>query len=52
MKEIKMKEIKMKIELKNKIDELKNKEIDIPMFIGGKEIRTKNKIRISIRKKS
>jgi len=38
---------KEKIELKNKIDELKNKEIDIPMFIGGKEIRTKNKIRIS-----
>ena len=38
---------KEKIKLKNKIDELKNKEIDIPMFIGGKEIRTKNKIRIS-----
>ena len=38
---------KEKIELKNKIQELKNKEIDIPMYIGGKEIRTKNKIRIS-----
>ena len=38
---------KEKIELKKKIQELKNKEIDIPMYIGGKEIRTKNKIRIS-----
>ena len=38
---------KEKIELKKKIDELKNKEIDIPMYIGGKEIRTENKIRIS-----
>ena len=38
---------KEKIELKKKIHELKNKEIDIPMYIGGKEIRTENKIRIS-----
>ena len=38
---------KEKIELKKKIQELKNKEIDIPMYIGGKEIRTENKIRIS-----
>ena len=38
---------KEKIELKKKIQELKNKEIDIPMYIGGNEIRTKNKIRIS-----
>ena len=38
---------KEKVELKKKIEELKNKKIDIPMFIGGKEIRTDNKIRIS-----
>ena len=37
---------KEKVELKKKIEELKNKKIDIPMFIGGKEIRTDNKIRI------
>ena len=35
---------KEKVELKKKIEELKNKKIDIPMFIGGKEIRTDNKI--------
>ena len=38
---------KEKIELKRKIEELKNKEIDIPMFIGSKKIRTDKKIRIS-----
>ena len=33
-------------DLKHVLNELKNKEVDIPMYIGGKEIRTENKIRI------
>ena len=33
-------------ELKYIIEELKNKEIDIPMYIGGKETRTEKKERI------
>ncbi len=33
-------------DLKHVLNELKNKEVDIPMYIGGKEVRTENKIRI------
>ncbi len=32
-----------KIELKNTINELRSKVIDIPMYIGGKEVRTDDK---------
>ena len=35
---------KEKAELKAALKELKSKEIDAPMYIGGKEIRTGNKI--------
>jgi len=38
---------KEKKELKMVLNELKNKKIDIPMYIGSKKIRTNNKIRIS-----
>jgi 1-pyrroline-5-carboxylate dehydrogenase len=31
-----------KIEIKNKLKELKGKQLDIPLIIGGKEIRTDN----------
>jgi len=33
-------------ELKRQIEELRSQELDIPMFIGGQEIRTDNKKRI------
>ena len=36
-----------KKELKKELSYLKNNEVDIPMYIGNKEIRTENKIRIS-----
>ena len=36
-----------KKELKKELSYLKNNEVDIPMYIGDKEIRTENKIRIS-----
>jgi len=36
-----------KIELKKELNNFKSKEVDIPMYIGDKEIRTGNKIRIS-----
>ena len=32
--------------VKSEIAKLKGKEIDIPMYIGGKKVRTKNKIKI------
>ena len=32
--------------LKNAIEEARSKEMDIPMYIGGEEIRTENKVRI------
>ncbi len=35
-----------KIKLKAALNELKNKETDVPMFIGGKEVRTNKKIAI------
>lgn len=35
-----------RIELKKKLEELKNQEVDIPMYIGDKEIRTDKKISI------
>ncbi len=35
-----------KIALKKALEDLKNKETDVPMFIGGKEVRTGNKIAI------
>lgn len=35
-----------KIKLKHALADLKNKETDVPMFIGGKEVRTENKIAI------
>ena len=38
---------KEKKELKKVLNNFKNKEVDIPMYINGKEIRTDNKIRIS-----
>lgn len=37
---------KEKKELKKVLSELKSKELDIPMTINGKEVRTENKIRI------
>ncbi len=37
---------KERIELESTIKELRSKEIDIPMFIGGKEIRTDEKLSI------
>ena len=36
-----------KKELKKELSNLKNNEVDIPMYIGDKEVRTENKIRIS-----
>ena len=36
-----------KTELKKELSNLKNNEVDIPMYIGNKEVRTENKIRIS-----
>ena len=36
-----------KKELKKELSNLKNNELDIPMYIGDKEVRTENKIRIS-----
>ena len=36
-----------KKELKKELSYLKSNEVDIPMYIGNKEIRTENKIRIS-----
>ena len=38
---------KEKKELKKVLNDFKSKEVDIPMYINGKEIRTDNKIRIS-----
>ena len=38
---------KEKKELKKELNDFKSKEVDIPMYINGKEIRTDNKIRIS-----
>ena len=35
-----------KTELKKELSNLKNNEVDIPMYIGNKEVRTENKIRI------
>lgn len=35
------------IELKKAIDELRSKEINVPMYIGGEEVSTNNKIRLS-----
>lgn len=37
---------KEKAELETTLNELRSKEVDIPMFIGGKEIRTHEKISI------
>lgn len=34
-------------ELKNMLAELRSKELDIPMYIGGKEVRSDNKVRLS-----
>lgn len=34
-------------ELKAMLKELRNIEIDIPMYIGNKEVRSENKIRLS-----
>ena len=36
-----------KKELKKELSNLKNNEVDIPMYIGNREVRTENKIRIS-----
>jgi len=33
--------------LKAAIDEARNKEIDVPMFIGGKEVRTDKKVKLT-----
>ena len=38
---------KEKKELKKVLNDFKSKEVDIPMYINGKEIRTDNKIKIS-----
>ena len=38
---------KEKKELKKVLNNFKSKEVDIPMYINGKEIRTDNKIKIS-----
>jgi 1-pyrroline-5-carboxylate dehydrogenase len=38
---------KEKKDLKKVLNDFKSKEVDIPMYINGKEIRTDNKIRIS-----
>lgn len=35
-----------KIELKKALDEAKNTLVDIPMYIGGEEVRTENKVSI------
>lgn len=34
-------------ELQNMLRELRSKELDIPMYIGGREVRSGNKVRIS-----
>jgi len=39
-------ESKERKDLKHVLNELKKKEVDIPMYIGGKEVRTEDKIRI------
>lgn len=37
---------KERIELRKKLEELKSKEVEIPLFIGGKEIREGKKVRV------
>ena len=36
-----------RIELQAMLKELRSKEVDIPMYIGNKEVRSENKIRLA-----